>query len=136
MAKRKKRLSAGDPQTELRILRKGKYSIRSEAEYIVKRARNRETRVVGLGLLVLFSTDTGDAWILDWEDGFALCLAREGVRLPFSIRDTPKNFSINWNADYRIQGDVFTVAERSGRILSILGYPIQEILKAIRLAAP
>jgi len=70
--------------------------------------------------------------MLDPEDGLALCLARAGKAQPFTITETSANFSIEWKASYQIDGDVFIVAERSGRTRSILGYPTGEILRASR----
>lgn len=45
--------------------------VRREADYIVERALRGEGRVVSIGPLVLFSTATGDAWMLDPADGLA-----------------------------------------------------------------
>ena len=42
--------------------------VTQEAQYIVRRAREHDARVVTLGQLVFFSTDSGDAWLLDPED--------------------------------------------------------------------
>jgi hypothetical protein len=106
-------------------------SITKEANDMISRAQNREGRLVTLGSLILFSTETGDAWMLDPEDGFAMCLARDGFEQPFTIIDTPTNFGIEWNADYRIDGDAFTVSDRAGQVRTIFGYPTREILQAM-----
>lgn len=90
--------------------------------------------MVTFGQLVLFSTETADAWMLDPEDGPALCLARDGETQPFTIKETENTFSIEWNVDYRIDGNLFIVTERSGRIRSIFGYPTEEIARAARQA--
>lgn len=58
-----------------------------EVEYIVARAAESDARVVTLGQLVFFSTETGDAWLLDPEDRLALCLAKAGRRLPVRGRN-------------------------------------------------
>jgi len=131
MARHKKHRKSAAPQTRRQVLHQKQVSIMGEADYIIKRARNHEACVVTLGPLVFFSTDTGDAWMLDPAEGFALCLAQDGDAQPFTITETATNFSIEWKADYRIDGDVFIVAERSGRIRSISGYPIREIGRAI-----
>jgi len=46
-----------------------------------------------LGQLVFFSTETGDAWLLDPEDRMALCLAKEGSRLPVQIVETATRYA-------------------------------------------
>lgn len=106
-----------------------------EAEYIIHRAQISDARVVTVAKMVLFSTEAGDAWMLDPEDGLALCLARGGERQPFKIDETLTAFSIEWPARYRIDGDMFIVAEQSGRVRRILGYPTREILRAISRAS-
>jgi hypothetical protein len=66
-----------------------------------------------VGSLVLFSTATRDAWLLDAEDDLALCVCRDGVPQPVQIVDTPDQFGIHWTACFQIDGDAFIVA--SGR---------------------
>jgi len=118
------------PRPQVEVLGREQLSITKEANYIISRAQNREGRLVTLGSLLLFSTETGDAWILDSEDGFALCLARDGVEQPHKLAETSDNFSIEWNADYHIEGDAFVVSNRAGAARTILGYPTREIMQA------
>ncbi len=107
-------------------------SITGEAQYIIGCARNHDSRVVGLGQLVFFSSETGDAWMLDPEDGFAVCLAREGVAQKIKITETAKTSSIEWDCGYQIEGDFFFFTERFGRTKSIFGYPTTEIKRLSR----
>src|ERR1700752_1620229 len=51
-----------------------------EVRYIIRRAAAHDGRVVTIGQLTLFSTETGDAWIIDRDDHLALRLARDGPR--------------------------------------------------------
>jgi len=132
MSKRKKRTISSAARTQRQMLNREQMRITDEANYIISRAQDNDARVVTLDPLILFSTETGDAWMLDPEDGLALCLARAGEAQPFTITETSANFSIEWKADYRIDGDVFIVTEWSGRIRSIWGYPTGEILQATR----
>jgi hypothetical protein len=74
--------------------------------------------------LVLFSTETGDAWILDPSDQLAARLARDGDPEPIDIQETETNFTIGWKGHYRIEGGAFVYTDRkSGRVTAILGYP-------------
>ena len=66
----------------------------------MRAAQEHGDRVVRFGQLVFFSTETGDAWMLDPADGLARCLARDGVALPAGIVETPDRFGIEWNASY------------------------------------
>ena len=107
-------------------------SIKGEIDYIVRCAARHDACVVSLSPLIFFSTESGDAWVLDPEDNLALCLARDGDPHPVHVKETERNYSIEWNARYQIEDEFFTVAERSGRVRTIMGYPTQAILRMIR----
>ncbi|MCU0727138.1 MAG: hypothetical protein MUE73_15355 [Planctomycetes bacterium] len=107
-------------------------SITGEADYMVRRALAGEGRVVTLGALVFFSTATGDAWMLDPADNLALGLARDGRALPTRIMETRERFAVEWTHSYRIDGDVMTFVDGTGRSREISGYPAVEIESAIR----
>jgi hypothetical protein len=57
-----------------------------------------------IGQLILFSTKTGDAWLLDPADQLAARLAREGDSEPIPIEETDTTFAIGWKGRYRIEG--------------------------------
>jgi hypothetical protein len=82
--------------------------------------------------LIFFSTEAGDAWMLDTEHSLALCLARDGAPREVQIVETENNFAIGWEQTFQIDGEVFTVTHRSGRITSVFGYPTKEIANAMR----
>jgi hypothetical protein len=128
MAKRKKR----PPRERQQILSQPQINITNEANYIIERAQEYDGRVVSLGPLVFFSTETGDAWVLDPADSLALCLARDGERQSFTITETATQFAIDWQANYQIEGNQFMVLEKSGQTRTIIGYPLREIKRYIR----
>ena len=113
-------------ETSVRFVPTGESSILKEARYIQKSALQGNSRVVKFGPLIFFCANR-DAWMLDPEDHFARCLMRDGEKLPLGIIENRKQFLVEWNADYHIEGDVFTVAERSGSVRSIVGYPTRVI---------
>jgi hypothetical protein len=95
-----------------------------EVRYIQHRAAEHDGRVVTIGPLVLFSTASGDAWLLDPADHLATRPARGGDPLPVHIEDTDTTFTIGWQGQYRIDGEAFVYADQeSGRVITILGYP-------------
>ena len=107
------------------------FRLADEVRYIQRRAANRDGRVVSFGELVLFSTDTGDAWLLDRSDGLATRLARDGEAEAIHIEDTATPFIIGWKGHYRINGPAFIYSDReSGRVVTILGYPTDKITGA------
>jgi hypothetical protein len=54
------------------------FRLAEEIDYIQDRAAERDGRLVTVGPLVLFSTETGDAWLLDPADHLAARVARDG----------------------------------------------------------
>jgi hypothetical protein len=101
---------------------------------MIERAEERDARIVSLGPLIFFSTGTGDAWVLDPADSLALCLARDGVRRAFAITETTDQFTIEWQANYQIEGERFIVMERTGQMRAIVGYPLRALNQFIRWA--
>jgi hypothetical protein len=69
--------------------------------------------VVTIGPLVLFSTDSGDAWVLDPAEQLATRLARDDAPLPVHIEETDTTFAIGWTGHYRIEGTPSPIATES-----------------------
>jgi hypothetical protein len=104
------------------------FRLAKEIKSIQRRAAEHDGRFVTIGPLVLFSTETGDAWMLDPADQLAARLARDGDPEPIDLEETDTNFAIGWKGNYRIEGRAFVYAEReSGRVTAILGYPTAKI---------
>jgi hypothetical protein len=104
------------------------FRLAKEVASIQRRAAEHDGCLVTIGPLVLFSTETGDAWMLDPSDRLAARLAREGDPEPIDIQETESNFTIGWKGHYRIEGGAFVYTDRkSGRVTAILGYPTAKI---------
>src|SRR5207342_3182591 len=80
------------------------FRLADEVRYIQRRAADRHGRVVAVGQLVLLSTETGDAWLLDPSDQLAARLARDGDPEPIHIEENDTTFAIGWKGRYRIEG--------------------------------
>jgi hypothetical protein len=107
-----------------REIRGKDFRLADEIRYIQGRAAAYDGRLVTVGPLVLFSTDTGDAWLLDPADHLAARLARDGDPEPIHFEETETNFAIGWKGNYSVDGDVFVFVDNgSARIVTILGYP-------------
>ena len=101
-----------------------------EVRYILRRAAEHDGRVVTIGQLVLFSTETGDAWLLDPSDQLAARLARDGDPEPFHIEENETTFTIDWKGSYRIEGAGFVYRDReTGRLATIHGYPTNKLIQ-------
>ena len=100
------------------------FRLADEVRYIQRRAADRHGRVVTVGQLVLLSTETGDAWLLDPSDQLAARLARDGDPEPVHIEENDTSFVIDWKGNYRIEGPAFIYSDRqTRRVSTILGYP-------------
>ena len=103
-----------------------------EVRYIQRRAAQHDGRIVTLGQLLLFSTETGDAWLLDPSDQLATPVARDGEVLSVHIEETDTSFAIGWTGAYQIDGAAFVYWDKdSGNVRTILGYPTQRIIHEI-----
>src|SRR3984957_9757757 len=85
-----------------RMVEAGRFRLADEVRYIQRRAAEHDGRIVAVGQLVLFSTATGDAWLLDRSDLLAARLARDGESEPVHIEDTDTALTIGWTGRYRI----------------------------------
>ncbi len=104
------------------------FRLADEVRYIQRRAARYDGRVVTIGQLVLFSTETGDAWLLDPSDQLAARLARDGDPEPIHIEETDTTFAIGWKGHYRIEGPAFVYLDRdTGRVTTTLGYPTHKL---------
>ena len=104
------------------------FRLAQEIKYIQHRATQYDARFVTVGPLVFFSTETGDAWMLDPSDQLAARLARDGDPEPIEFQETDTDFAISWKGNYHIEGRAFLYADRqAGRIITILGYPTAKI---------
>lgn len=113
-------------------LQRESFRLAEEVRSIQHRAAEHDGRIVSIGPLVLFSTETGDAWILDPADQLAARLARDGDPLPVYIEETNTNYAIGWQGSYRIEGEAFVYKDNeSQRLVAIRGYPIQLLLRVI-----
>jgi len=83
------------------------FQLAEEIRYIPRRAAEHDSRFVTVGPLVLFSTETGEAWLLDPADRLAARLARDGDPEDLYIEESEARFVIRWKGNYRIEGAAF-----------------------------
>src|SRR5262249_11862783 len=109
------------------------FRLADEVRHIQKCAARHDGRIVTIGQLILFSTKTVDAWLLDAEDGLAAQLARDGDPEPVAINESDTTFAIDWKGSYRIEGAAFIYTDhKRGGMRAILGYPTQKLEAAAR----
>ena len=104
------------------------FRLADEVRYIQRRAADHDGRIVTLAQLVLFSTETGDAWLLDPADRLAARLARDGESEPIHIEESDTRSPSVGRGRYRIDGPAFVYSDRdTGRVATILGYPTDKL---------
>jgi hypothetical protein len=106
------------------------FRLTDEVRYILRRAAKHDGRVVTIGQLVLFSTETGDAWLLDPSDQLAARLARNGTPNHSTSKKTRPAFTIDWKGSYRIEGAAFVYRDpETGQLAIIHGYPTNKLIQ-------
>src|SRR5260370_24145781 len=104
------------------------FRLTREVRYIQRRAAEHTGRVISIGQLILFSSKSGDAWLLDPSDQLAARLARDGDPEPIHIDETDTTFAIGWNGHYPIEGPAFIYIDHdTDRISTILGYKTHQL---------
>jgi hypothetical protein len=120
-------------ETSVRLVPGAEVDYTSEARDIQNSAATGWARVVKLGPIIFFSAPNRDAWMLDPEQGLAVCLAHEGAPRPIPIQETSVKLQIAWDAEYRIEGELFMVTRRGHSAASVfVGYPTAEIERMAR----
>lgn len=106
-----------------------KLSFTSEVEYIISCALKGSSNLVRLKSCILFSSDDGDAWLLDVDDNRALCLLWRGERQPTKIIEDDKTFYVEYDGGFDINGNSFLVSSENPKIgrRTIFGYPARDI---------
>ena len=87
MTERKTRHEAATPR-----LSRDSLHLAKEVRSIQRRAADHDGRIVTIGPLVFFSTDTGDAWMLEPADQLAARLAAGGDPRPVYIEETETGY--------------------------------------------
>jgi hypothetical protein len=64
------------------------FRLADKVRYILGRAAEHDGRVITIGRIILFSTETGDTWLFDPSNQLAVRLARDGDPEPFHIEET------------------------------------------------
>ena len=77
------------------------FRLADEVRYILGRAAEHDGRVITIGQIILFSTETGDAWLIEPSDQLAARLARDGDPEPFRIEENETTFTIDWKGGSR-----------------------------------
>jgi hypothetical protein len=134
------RVAAGET-VRADLVAPARVNFQKEVDYILGLAASGRSHAVALDQCVLFSTEDGDAWVLDACDGVALCLSWRGERQDFLIEENAERFFVGYDTKFMLQSNAFSVRSDNPKIASrtILGYPaaeLAELLATIRRCRP
>lgn len=125
----KKNVSEFHPSQRLLPAEQINYAV--EASMVQRRAALGQPSAIRIGSIVLFSTVTRDAWMIEVQTGEAACLARAGESRPIPITETPGKLDIAWEARHRWDNEDFTVIENDRPPETLPGYPVAQIRQLI-----
>ncbi len=77
-------------------------SLTGEVQALQEAAANRQVLFKTLGVFILFTTERGDAWVLEVTEMDAVQVAREGEAVAVEIEENPETLEINWTHRFRL----------------------------------
>ncbi len=122
MNKRKLRRSR-----ERKIMKTQQFEISEIAKTICNNAINGIPSLEYQRGLIFFSTQTGEAWILDFDGNLSLRLADGYKKLNYRIVETKTNFLIEWKETFVLEGSMF-MSIHNGKASVITTFPATELL--------
>jgi len=115
-------------------------SVKMEVEKIQESAGAGKASVLALGVFVLFSTTSGDAWLLEVTDMDAIQVAKGGEKLPVQIEENPETIEINWTHKFDVKNKKFVLTSYKDKSEEIRddypGHTILSTVKKIRSRIP
>ena len=106
--------------------------VNTAAESTAQAAIQGEATLNCLGSFIFFSTESGEAWMLDHRKSCALRLAENNEIATYTILETKERFQIEWKERFRIEGDLF-IASRQGKETAFHNYPIDALTRLIAM---
>ena len=108
-------------------------SLQNEINAIQKLASKSKFKVRELGVFVLFSTDKGDAWLLEVTESDALQLAAEREIMTVDLEENPETIEIHWTHTFEIKNKQFIITDyKDKKVEAINNYPTHPISAAIK----
>ncbi len=120
--------------------RPGIPSVKIEVEKIQESASAKKSAMLALGVFVLFSTTSGDAWLLEVTDMDAIQVARGGEKLEVQIEENPETIEINWTHKFDVKNKKFILTSYKDKSEEVRedypGHTILSTVKKIRSRIP
>lgn len=103
-------------------------------EQIQAKAKEHASVFVELGVFLLFSTDAGDAWVLEVTESDAIKVAEKGEPVEISLEENPETIVVNCSHTFAIEGKELIVTSYTDQALTqhLQDAPAQQINAAMR----
>ncbi len=108
-------------------------SVRVEVEKIQELASAKKAAVLALGVFVLFSTTSGDAWLLEVTDMDAIQVTQGGEKIAVQIEENPETIEINWTHKFDVKSKKFILTSYKDKSEEVReDYPVHTILSTVK----
>lgn len=129
---KRRKLQRNQKKQQIKQQPKNDRIVNAAAESTALAAIQGEATLNCLGNFIFFSTQTGEAWMLDYRKSCALRLAENGEKSSYTILESRERFQVEWKERFRIEEDLF-IASRQGRETVFAHYPIDALTRLIRM---
>ncbi len=113
-----------------------KILVTDEIKKIQESAAKKEATIKVIGVFIFFSTDKGDAWLLEMTEMDAVIAAKSGKVIDVDISESDETIEVNWTHRFTVKNKEFkTTAYSDNAIETYTDYPTSTIsasLKKIR----
>jgi len=108
-------------------------SLKNEIESIQQSAVAKKKSLHALGVFILFSTESGDGWLLEITDMDALQVAAGGEKLEVELVENPETIEVNWSHKFTVKNKKFiTTAYADKNVTTYDDYPTHRIHSAVK----
>ena len=123
---------AGLPQPKVRLNRQ-QVSLAAAVDKVQQNAALRQESCHELGVFVLFSTQDGDAWVLETTESDAFQAATAGQPLPLPVNENRELIEVDWSHSFAFCDRLLLLTEyKSGVETEIHRAPTMQIRAALR----
>ncbi len=108
-------------------------SVNREVAKIQEMAVAKKAAVFSLGVFIFFSTEDGDAWLLEVTDMDAIQVAAGGDKIEVEILENPETIEINWTYKFRIKNKKFVLTSYKDESEEIKeDYPAHSVISTMK----
>jgi len=123
---------AGLPQPKVRLSRQ-QLSLTAAVAKVQQTAALRQKSCRELGVFVLFSTEDGDAWVLETTERDAFQAAAAGLPLPLPVNENRELIEVDWSHSFTLCDRRLLLTEyESGAETVLRRTPTMQISAALR----